>query len=328
MKKLITLFTVSAILFTAIFTGCSKSKAKNTEKITFVLDWTPNTNHTGLYVAQEKGYFEKEGLSVEIIQPSEDSAEMMIAAGRAQFGVSFQDSIAPAFAQEEPLPVTAVAALLQHNTSGIVSLKEKGIDSPAKMEGFKYATWDSPVELATIKKIVERDGGDYSKIQLIPSTVYDVITALNTEIDTVWIFWAWDGVALSNAGYDVNYLDFGKIDPVFDYYTPIMIANNDFLKKNPEAAKKFLKAVAAGYEYAITNLDDAAKILCKAAPELSPELVTASQKWISTQYKADVSQWGFIDSARWNRFYNWLNDEKLVERSIPENFGFTNEYLK
>lgn len=324
MKKSL-IFTAFAAALT-LLTSCSGSK--KSEKITFVLDWTPNTNHTGLYVAQEKGFFAKEGLEVEIIQPSENGADMMIASGRAQFGVSFQDSIAPAFAQDEPLPVTAVATMIQHNTSGIVSLKEKGINSPKKLEGFKYATWDSPVELATIKKIMERDGGNYSKLTLVPSTVYDVITALNTEIDAVWIFWAWDGVALTSAGYDVNYLDFGKIDSVFDYYTPIIIGNNEFLKKNPETAKKFLKAVAEGYEYAIENPEDAADILCKAAPELSKDLVVESQKWISKQYKAEVSQWGYIDPVRWNRFYNWLNDEKLIEKSIPENFGFTNDYLK
>jgi len=327
MKKNLSL-CILALLITSILTLSSCSSNKKTNKITFVLDWTPNTNHTGLYVAQEKGFFEKEGLSVEIVQPSQDGASMMVASGRAQFGVSFQDSIAPAFAQDEPLPVTAVAAMIQHNTSGIVSLKEKGIDSPAKLENSKYATWDSPVELATIKTIMERDGGDFSKLKLIPSTVYDVITALNTEIDTVWIFWAWDGVALTNAGYEINYLDFGKIDPIFDYYTPIIIGNNEFLKKNPEVAKKFLKAVAEGYEFAIENPEASANILCKAAPELSPELVLASQKWISSQYKAEVSQWGYIDPVRWNRFYNWLNSEKLVDKNLPENYGFTNAYLK
>jgi len=328
MKKIVSAFAALAV-FTAsfaLFTGCSGSK--NPEKITFVLDWTPNTNHTGLYVAQEKGFFEKEGLSVEIVQPSQDGASMMIATGRAQFGVSFQDSLAPAFAQEDPLPVTAVAAMLQHNTSGIVSLKEKGIDSPAKLEGYNYATWDSPVELSTIRKIMENDGGDFSKLKLIPCTVYDAITALNTEVDTIWIFWAWDGIALENAGYDINYLDFGKMDPVFDYYTPVIIGNNEFLKKHPETAKKFLKAVAEGYEYCISNPEDAAAILCKAAPELSPELVIASQKWISTQYKAEVARWGYIDQDRWNSFYNWLNEEKLVERPLKMNYGFSNAYLK
>ncbi len=325
-KKLSSVFSflLLSILTAFFFTSCGKKEAG---KITFVLDWTPNTNHTGLYVAQEKGFFKAAGLDVDIVQPSEDGATMMVASGRAQFGVGFQDSMAPALIGDEPLNVTAVAALLQHNTSGLVSLKEKGIDSPAKLEGVKYATWDSPVELATIKKIMEGDGGDFSKLQLIPSTVYDVVTALNTEIDCVWIFYAWDGVKLEVEGIDSNYLDFRLIDDTFDFYTPVIISSTDYLKNNSGEAKRFLKALRLGYEYAIENPQEAAEILCRAAPELDRELVEASQKWISKEYKAEVEQWGYIDPERWNRFYRWLNSIKIFEADIADNCGFTNEYL-
>ena len=103
--------------------------------ITLVLDWTPNTNHTGFYVAQSEGYYAEAGLNVNIIQPPEDGATMMVASGQAQFGVDFQDYLAPVFTSEDEIPVTAVAAMIQHNTSGIVSLKEDGIDSPKGLEG-------------------------------------------------------------------------------------------------------------------------------------------------------------------------------------------------
>ena len=93
-----------------------------------MLDWTPNTNHTGFYVAQAQGYFAEAGLKVNIIQPPEDGAVMMVASGNAEFCIDFQDYLAPVFASKETYPVTAVAALIQHNTSGIVSLKEDGID--------------------------------------------------------------------------------------------------------------------------------------------------------------------------------------------------------
>ena len=315
---------VMAVLAAVMFAGCKKADAK---KLTFVLDWTPNTNHTGLYVAQEKGYFAEEGLSVEIVQPSEDGATMMVASGRAQFGVGFQDSIAPSMLNDEKLPITAVAALLQHNTSGLISLKKTGIDRPKNLEGKKYATWDSPIELATIRKIVEADGGDFSKIQLIPSTVYDVVTALNTEIDCVWIYYAWDGVKLELDGVDANYLDFRKIDDTFDYYTPMFIANTEFLEKDSVTAKKFLKALRRGYEFAVENPDAAAEILCKAAPELDRDLVYASQRWISKEYKAEVEPWGYITPERWNRFFRWLNETGLLEGTLPENTGFTNDYL-
>ncbi len=305
----------------------SKDKGGSLEKVRIVLDWTPNTNHTGLYVAKDLGYFKDEGLDVEIMQPPEGSTTSLIGAGGAEFGISFQDTLAPAFATDDPMPVTAVAAIIQHNTSGIVSLKKLGIDSPKKMEGHSYATWNSPIELAIIKKIVEDDGGDFSKIKLIPNTVTNVVTALKTNIDTVWIYYAWDGIATKVAGLDTNYLNFADYGKELDYYSPVIIANNNFLKKNPDTAKKFLNAVKKGYEYAIAEPDKAADILVKAVPELDPKMVKESQKWLADQYKAEVTRWGYIDQDRWDSFYKWLYDNKLIEKEIPSGTGFSNDYL-
>ena len=299
-----------------------------TEKITFVLDWTPNTNHTGLYVAENLGYFEDQGLEVEIVQPPEGGADALVASGRAQFGVSFQDSMAPGVAGDNALPTTAVAALIQHNTSGIISRKGEGMDTPKGMEGKKYATWDGPIEVAMIQNVVEQDGGDFSKVEMIPSTVTDEVSALESgSVDAIWIFYAWAGVKFELTGAETDYFAFKDINPVFDYYTPVVIANNEFLEEEPETAKKFLTALRDGYEYAIENPEEAADILCEAAPELDPELVLASQEYLKDQYKAEVSQWGYIDPERWNAFYQWLNENGLTEAEIPENAGFSNDYL-
>ena len=132
----------------------SDASKQELEKITFVLDWTPNTNHTGLYVALEKGYFEEAGISVEIVQPPEDGAEVLVASGKAQFGISFQDSMAPAMAGKNALPITAVASVIQHNTSGIISRKGEGMDRPKGMEGKSYATWNGPIELWNVKRVL------------------------------------------------------------------------------------------------------------------------------------------------------------------------------
>ncbi len=307
--------------------GDNASQKELTE-VTMVLDWTPNTNHTGLYVAQEKGYFEEAGLKVSIIQPPDDGATDLVASGGAEFGIDFQDTLAAAFSSDEPLPVTAVAAVLQHNTSGLVSLKEKGIDSPAKLEGHTYATWDSPIEQAVMKNVVEKDGGNFEKVDLISTYVEDIVAALHADIDSVWIYYGWDGIKCELEGLDVNYLPFADMNPVFDYYSPVIIANNTFLEENPETAKAFLSAVKKGYEYAAQNSEEAAQILLKAAPELDEELVEASQKYLSEQYLAEEPEWGKIDGERWNGFYSWLNENKLVENELEENVGFTNDYLE
>lgn len=320
---------LAAVMTVGAAGSTTVSAADNeTEKITFVLDWTPNTNHTGLYVAESLGYFEDQGLEVEIVQPPEGGADALVASGRAQFGVSFQDSMAPGVAGDNALPTTAVAALIQHNTSGIISRKGEGMDTPKGMEGKKYATWDGPIEVAMIQNVVEQDGGDFSKVEMIPSTVTDEVSALESgSVDAIWIFYAWAGVKFELTGAETDYFAFKDINPVFDYYTPVVIANNEFLEEEPETAKKFLTALRDGYEYAIENSEEAADILCEAAPELDPELVLASQEYLKDQYKAEVSQWGYIDPERWNAFYQWLNENGLTEAEIPENAGFSNDYL-
>lgn len=330
MKKIVAVLLL-CLLTAACFCACGDTKessdAEATE-LTVVLDWTPNTNHTGLYVAAAKGWFEEEGLEVSIVQPPEDGAALMVASGAAQFGIDFQDYLAGAFGIEEPLPVTAVAAILQHNTSGIVSLKEKGIDTPAKMAGHTYATWDLPIEKATLQEVISADGGDPAAVEWIPSTVTDIVSALQANIDCVWIYYGWDGIALEQAGLDTNFFRFSDLDPAFDFYSPVLIANNEYLAAHPEETKAFLRAVKKGYEFAAENPKEAAEILCDAVPELEPKLIEASMDWLSEQYIADAPTWGVIDGERWNAFYTWLNQNDLVEATIPADYGFTNDYLE
>lgn len=307
------------------------SQTQNPEKITFVLDWTPNTNHTGIYAAQKLGYFADEGLDVEIEQPPEDGAVSLVGSGKAQFGVGFQDSdIAPALSADTPVPITAIAALIQHNTSGIISLKSKGITSPKEMEGHTYATWDTPVEKAMVNYIIQKDGGDATKLKMVPcGNSFDAVAAIQSNVDTAWVYYAWDGLSAKVQGVETNYFAFKDIDPVFDCYTPVLIANNDFLKKEPETAKKFLSAVQKGYQYAIDHPDDAAEILMDAAPELrsNEALVKESQEWLASKYQDDAPQWGIIDASRWDGFYKWLYDNQLIEKEIPAGEGFSNDYL-
>ncbi|MGN0447736.1 MAG: ABC transporter substrate-binding protein [Acutalibacteraceae bacterium] len=333
MKKITAVLLTVLLLFSLAACGGEKTSDGNALKeITLCLDWTPNTNHTGFFVADKLGYYEKEGIKITIVQPPEDGAELMTASGQAQFGISFQDTILPSFASENPIGVTAVATILQHNTSGIITRKGEGCETPKGLEGKRYSTWESPIELAIMKNVMEKDGADYSKLQLIPSVVTNEAEALrNNDTDAIWIFYAWAGVACELADLEFDYFDFIDINPVFDYYTPIIVANNDFLKNDPETAKAFLRATAAGYEYAVENPEEAAKILVEGdttgSLNDSLELVTASQKWIADKYIADASQWGIFDADRWDGFYNWVYEEGLIDVQLPAGTGFTNDYL-
>jgi len=317
---------VTAILLLAVLlnlAGCSK----NDSTIRVLLDWTPNTNHTGLFAALENGWFEEEGLRVTITQPPEDEALVLVASGKAEFGVTFQESMGPAVAKErDALPVTAVAAIISHNTSGIMSLKESGIQRPRDLSGKRFASWETPVVTAIMRHITEKDGSDFNTVNMIPNNATDAISALQTDVDAIWIYYAWDGINAEVEGIEINYIDLGTFDGVLDFYTPVLVVNTAWAKANPQTVKKFMNAVSRGYYYAINYPKEAANILLKYAPELDRDIVMRSQEYLKTRYQGDAGRWGEIDPQRWGNFYKWMYDQGLLEVNIGSG-GFTNDYL-
>lgn len=308
--------------------GSGAASGSGLTKVTFALDWTPNTNHTGVYVAAARGYYEDAGLEVEIVQAPENGADALVATGDAQFGVSFQDTMATYVSSDSPLPVSAVAAIIQHNTSGIISRAEKGITSPAGMMDHTYATWEMPIEQGVIQRCVEADGGDFSRVQMVPSTVTDEVTALQTDqVDSIWIYWAWAGVKCELAGLDTNYFAFADIDPVFDFYTPVIIANDDLISSDPDTVQAFMDATRRGHEDCISDPDGAADALLEAAPELDGELVRASQEYLADQYQADASQWGEIDQDRWDAFFGWVGEQGFAP-AIEPGAGLDTQFIQ
>ena len=312
-------------------TGICSAQKNELTPITFSLDWTPNTNHTGVYAAKALGYYEEEGLDVQIVQPSENGALLMCAAGQAEFAVDAQDTMAASLDLEEPLGVTAIGAILQHNTSGIISRAGEGITSAKGMENKIYSTWDIPVELAMIRYCMEMEGADFDTVKLIPNNITDEPAALKAhQTDSVWIFYGWSGINAEISNFDFDYWDFRSISDDLDFYTPVIIANNEFLKESPETAKAFMRATAKGYEYAIAHPEEAAELLIAGdttgSLDDARDLVYASQKWLSDQYISDAEKWGIFDPARWDAFYNWLYTNGLTAHDLTGK-GFSNEYL-
>lgn len=320
------LCAVVAIVMIFAMGGCTKEDGL--DKITVVLDWTPNTNHAGLYFAQEKGYFEDAGLKVDIIQPPEGGAEALVAAGKAEFGISFQDSMAPALSTEESLDIVAIAAISQHNLSGIISRGDKGIYSFKDLENKTYATWGSPIEQSIIRYCMEQEGGDFEKLEMIDSTVTDVFAALDTDmIDTVWVYEYWDVVKADVEGYEYSYMDFKGVDEMMDYYTPVIITSGSFASEKSDIVKRFLTAAKRGYEGCVKDIEAGADALCKADGTLDRELVVRSLELMQNYFVDDNGDWGYIDKERWNGFYGWLYENGLVDKDLKDK-GFSMEYFR
>ena len=306
-------------------------EANELTPVTLCLDWTPNTNHTGLYAALALGYYEDAGLDVQFVQPPENGAVLMCAAGQADFAIDAQDTMAASLDLDEPLDVTAVAAILQHNTSGILSRAGDGITSAKGLEGKIYSTWESPVELAMIRYCMEKEGGDFDKVKLIPNNLYDEPAALAAhQTDAVWVFYGWSGINADLEEVPCDYWSFRDQAEELDYYTPVILANNAFLAESPETAKAFLEASAKGYAYAAEHPQEAADLLIEGdttgSLDDARDLVYASQEWLSKEYIADADEWGVFDADRWNAFYGWLYANGLTTHDLTGT-GFTNEYL-
>ena len=319
--------TVLLGLAVALLAGCAARPAAGPTKVTMMLDWAPNTNHTGLFVAQAKGWYKDQGLDVEIVQPGQGGTPVsLVAAGKADFGISFQEEVTNARATD--VPVVSIAAIVQHNTSALISLKSKGIARPKDLEGKKYAAFGLPIERQVLDVLMKCDGADVNKLQFVDIGSSDPLTAISRDMDVAWIYEGWEGIEAQLRGLDVNsirFLDWVQCLP--DYYTPVLVTGEQMIAQRPDVVRRFMAATAQGYRYAIDHPDEAAEILIKAAPEADPELIRRSQAWLSPRYQADAPRWGEQKLAVWQGYGDWMNSHGLLPKAIDPAKAFTNEFL-
>jgi ABC-type nitrate/sulfonate/bicarbonate transport system substrate-binding protein len=319
---------LAALLVTVI--GCQGAQPVATEApepVVVMLDWFPNTNHTGLYVALDKGWYSDEGLAVEIVEPAEGSTLVqVVAAGQADFGISYQEEVS--YARAEDIPIVSVAAVIQHNTSGFASPKDRGIKRPKDFEGKRYGSWGSPSERAVLDVLMACDGGDVNQVEFIDIGWADYFTVIERDVDFAWVFYGWTGMEAELRG---NPLDIVMLsdwtDCVPDYYTPVIITSEDKIVGDPDLVRGFMAATSRGYEFAVANPAESADILLKYAPESNADLVRLSQEWLSPRYQDDAARWGEQKLEIWQGYADWMADRELLPRHIDAVAAFSNEFL-
>ncbi|MBB6675507.1 ABC transporter substrate-binding protein [Cohnella nanjingensis] len=303
----------------------SPEGAKDLGKVKVVLDWTPNTNHTGLYVAEAQELWKKRGLDVEIVQPPESGADQMVASGAAAFGVGAQEGLT--LAREQDIPIVSLAAIIQHNTSGFASPADKNIKEPKDFDGHTYGGWGSPAEEAVIGSMMKGQGADAKKVKFVNAGTADFFTAIQKDIDFEWIFYAWTGIEAEQRGIKLNMVYLSDFDKKLDYYTPVLTTSEKMIKDKPDAVRAFVEGAAEGYQYAIDHPDEAADILLKANPDLNADLVKASQRWLSPKYKDDAPRWGEQKREVWSGYAEFLKTNGLLTKDLDYDAMFTNEFL-
>ena len=318
-------YTIGAAVL--LLAGCQPAATEDLGQVTLMLDWVPNTNHTGIFVAQEMGYFADAGLELQMIEPGEVFAELAVAGGAADFGVSFQEQITLARADGQPL--VSIAAILQHNSSGFASRAELGAESPADWEGLRYGSFGSPFEEPTLRVLMECDQGDFDQLEVVDTGFADPLALLDEQqIDLAWIFNGWQGIQAERQGINLNIVMMEDMfDCIPDYYTPIFIASETTISERPEVVRAFLSAVSRGYDFATRSPDQAADILLRAVPELDPGLVRASQAWLSPRYQAEAPRWGEQRTQVWEDYSAWMAEHGILTAPIDAAAAFTNEFL-
>lgn len=298
------------------------------DKVTVVLDWTPNTNHSGIYLARAKGWYRTAGLDVKVIEPGDTPSLEILGAGKADVAISVQEELVPARAKG--LPVVSIGAVIQHNTSSLVSLRSAGIAKPADLPGHTYGGFGGLLEKALIKKFATCGGGDPAKVRFVDVGNADYRIGLQRhQYDVVWIFDGWDGIRLADLDkLPVNRIPFiAHTDCIPDWYTPLVATSEKMIHARPGVLKRFMAATSRGYQAAMRDPSAAAVALMKAAPELDRNLVERSARYLATRYAAVPDEWGHQDRQVWTRFVAFLRDSGLIDKPIDVDQAYTNRFL-
>ncbi|MCK4571196.1 ABC transporter substrate-binding protein [Candidatus Bipolaricaulota bacterium] len=314
------------VVLAACWMICASIGALADESVRIALDWTPNTNHTGIVVAQQLGYFAEEGLSVEIVQPGPTLSIQLAASGQCEFAVSMQEYVTMARAQD--IPIVSLAAVFPHNTSGFAAPAELGVLSPAHFENLRYGGWGSDLEAVMIRTVMDLHGGDFDTVEMFNLGMLDFVTAAKRNFaDFFWIFYGWQGIHAQLQGLDFIYIPLVELADVLDYYTPVIVASEAMISEDPDLISRFMRALARGYIYAAQHPEAAANMLLSFAPELDAELVRASQIWLSGQSETNLALWGYQETETWERFATWAFENALIEKAIDPLAAFTNRFL-
>ncbi len=308
---------------------------KTLTSVSLAMDYTPNTNHTGVYVAQKNGYYKDEGIEVKILPYSGNvSPEVLVSTKKADVGISYTEGVVTSAASGNP--VVSIAAIIRHNTSSLVAIENSGIKTPKDLDGKIYGGFGAPFENAVISEMIKKNGGKGNfKTVLLD---IDGIKALETKkIDFAWIFDGWTGVQAKRQG--IKLISFPLIEyGIPDYYTPVFISGPAQLKERPELLRKFIKATAKGYNFAIEHPEESAQILIESVQKGTfdvPEFVIESQKYLSPRYTDPGKPWGVQEEKAWKEFPQFILSTNQIKdasgaatKSLDFSSLYTNQFIQ
>ncbi|WP_409048347.1 ABC transporter substrate-binding protein [Microbacterium sp. HA-8] len=314
----------SALLaVTVALAGCTVSGGGSSEDgdkltpVTFALDWAPNTNHIGVYVADALGYFGEARLEVTILPYGSASSPQLVSAGEADFGIGGQASVQTA--RTAGLDVVSVFRVTQTDTGRLVVLGDRDdVTRPADLDGLIFGGFGAPLYSALAAATIQGDGGEGTFEEVVLDTgAYEALR--QGRIDFTLSVATWENIQMELDGHpyrEWRYQHFG----VPEQQSTGIISSDAYVSEHPEAAAAFVQAVQRGYAFAVENPDEAADILIEANPETlgaAEELVRESARLMATEgyFVAEGRQIGEVDPTAWEEFGSFLIDGGFLSDS-------------
>ncbi len=302
------------------------------KKLRLALDWTPNTNHTGFFVAREKGFYKDAGIELDIQSPLDDNYSTTPAKklelGDTDLAIAPTESLISYRTKAKPFAMRAIAALLQEDASAIATLESSGISRPKELDEKSYASYGARYEDQIVKQMIQNDGGKGVLECHYPDKLGIWNTLVEGTYDATWIFTAWEGVEAEKRGIELTTFRLGDYGIPYGY-SPVLCASENQINSDPGSLTAFLQATKRGFEFAVSNPEQAAEIL---KPELTDHDrqhldLLKSQTMINDFYVKDGA-WGVMESSVFDPFVEWLKEYDLVPDSLDPNLLYTNKYLK
>jgi ABC-type nitrate/sulfonate/bicarbonate transport system substrate-binding protein len=301
-----------AVVVAMLLAGCGGGSSSAPQTIRVALDWTPNTNHTGLFVAQQEGWFRDAGLDVQFLPYNNTSPDTLVSSGAAEFGISFQDSFT--FSKATGADITSVMAVLQHWATQIAVRADRGdITSPKDLDGKTYGGFGAAYEEPKMRAVIKAAGGTGTFGTVVLGTsAYEALYA--GQVDFTEPFMAWEGIEAEMRGQPLktfSYTDYGFPDA----YNVLLIGNSPWLRDHPDLAAKFVQAAQRGYQFAADDPDRAAQLLIDANPGAftEPELVTRSQHMLADRFLRDGNgRVGTQTPQVWAGYSGWVFDSGVL----------------
>jgi putative hydroxymethylpyrimidine transport system substrate-binding protein len=295
----------------------SEDSSTESQPLSLTLDFYPNPDHAGIYMAQKLGYFEEAGLDVSIEAPSDPSAPLKeVAAGRSDLAISYEPEVA--LAHEQGLGVVAIAALVNRPLTSLIWLKKSGIKGVGDLKGKTVATAGIPYQAAFLKTILSRvhlTPADVKEVNvgfsLLPALIGGSAQAMLGGYSNV------EGVDLRVHGKDPVVTPVDKLGvPTYDEL--VLVANRKRLEEEPEKFRLFIAALERGTNAAVKQPQAATKAVLEANHGLEPKLTEAEMKATLPLLAARTAgkPYGYMDPAEWEAFAGWMRDNGLIS-SLP-----------